>query len=147
MNLQLGFSGFKSPEYFSRLVNSGEIPVSIFNEKLSSFESIVKYAVENMQMSYSETAKIMNRSEKTIWQAYKNAVKKYPSRFEAFKFTVTIPLSKFSDRKLSVLEHIVVWLRENYNLKFSEIAKMIARDPRTVWTIYSRAKKKYETKK
>ncbi|MBD3354788.1 hypothetical protein GF361_02275 [Candidatus Woesearchaeota archaeon] len=139
---------YKLKDYIETIEkNSGEIPVSIFNNKLSSLESISKYAVENMQLSYAEISKIMNRSEKTIWQAYKNAVEKYPSRFKVLKFAVTIPLSKFSDRKLSVLEHIVEWLRENYDLKFSEIAKMIARDPRTVWTIYSRVKKKHETNK
>ncbi len=45
-------------------------------------------------------------------------------------------------KELSVLEAIIKFLRENKNLRYSEIAKLINRDPRSVWLTYKRAIKK-----
>ena len=52
-----------------------------------------------------------------------------------------IPLSIFKDKRLTVLESITIYLKEK-EMKFSEIAKLLERDQRNIWTIYSRAKKK-----
>lgn len=53
-----------------------------------------------------------------------------------------IPLTIFSDRTLSTLEHIITHLKEKQNLSYQEIATLLNRNPRTVWTTYQRAKKK-----
>ena len=52
-----------------------------------------------------------------------------------------IPINIFSDRRLSVLESIVIFLREK-KLKNYEISEMLNKDSRNIGTFYSRAMKK-----
>jgi len=59
---------------------------------------------------------------------------------------LSIPSSVFQNRNLSVLEAMVVYLKEDKSLKYSEIAKLLNRDDRTIWTVYNRAKKKRDDK-
>ncbi|MBW3015020.1 hypothetical protein KY330_01230 [Candidatus Woesearchaeota archaeon] len=59
---------------------------------------------------------------------------------------VRIPVSLFMDRSLSVLEVLVEYLKEEMHFTFHEIAVMTNRDDRTIWTVYSRVKKKREKK-
>jgi predicted DNA-binding protein (UPF0251 family) len=54
-----------------------------------------------------------------------------------------IPLSAFKTN-LSSLETIAVYLRDEKKLRFTEIAKILNRDQRTIWHSYNRAKKKKE---
>jgi|GEM_PF-861057 len=42
----------------------------------------------------------------------------------------------------SSLESIVIYLKDSTGLKYSEIARLLGRDPRTIWVTYSNAKKK-----
>jgi len=58
-----------------------------------------------------------------------------------------IPLRILQDRTLAVLESIVEYLKEEKCLKYSEIAKLLNRDQRTIWTVYSRSKKKRKAAK
>jgi predicted transcriptional regulator len=55
---------------------------------------------------------------------------------------IDIPSFVFKDRTLSVLEVMVEYLKDNKHMKFHEIAVIINRDDRTVWTVYRRAKLK-----
>ena len=55
---------------------------------------------------------------------------------------VTIPISIFADRSVASLEAIVEYLKDSSNLTYHEIASMLNRDDRTIWTCYSRAKAK-----
>lgn len=55
---------------------------------------------------------------------------------------ILIPHFIFQDRTLSVLEVIAEYLKEKRNMSFHEIAVALKRDDRTIWTVYSRAKKK-----
>ena len=57
-------------------------------------------------------------------------------------FSLNIPSYIFRDRTVSVLEAIVEYLKETKKLTFHQIAKLLGRDDRTVWTCYYRAKKK-----
>lgn len=52
-----------------------------------------------------------------------------------------MPISIFS-HKTSPLESLVKYLKENYNLKLSQIALLLNRDHRTIWTTYDSAVKK-----
>ncbi len=53
-----------------------------------------------------------------------------------------IPLLVLRDRGLSVLEAIVEYLKDEKRLTYQEIALMLNRNDRTVWTCYNRAKEK-----
>ena len=68
-----------------------------------------------------------------------NEVKRKTSKITRRK--INLPIVIFENRKLTVLEAIVIYLR-NQGKKYSEIAKLLNRDQRNVWTVCSRAKNK-----
>lgn len=119
-----------------------EIPSFIFNDKLGSLESIVKYLKENLNIKVIRIASLLNRNDKTIWSTYNHSKKKHPEIFSEQESIVNIPISIFGSRKLSVLESIVYYIKENYDMNFHEIALILKRDDRTIWTVYQKAKKK-----
>lgn len=57
---------------------------------------------------------------------------------------VDIPSSIFKDRNLAPLEAITEHLKDNLGMSFHEIAVLLNRNDRTIWTCYSRAKKKHQ---
>jgi len=118
------------------------IPASVFSRKLSSLETIVKYLKENLGLKNKEIASLTKRSVKTIYQAYSSANEKVSKRFEIKEAKYYIPVSALTNRKLGVLESVVKFLKENYELNYSEIGRLLGRDPRTIWTAYSRMREK-----
>ncbi len=56
--------------------------------------------------------------------------------------SVKIPLHIFHNNKLTPLEAIIKFLKEEHNLNYHDISLLIDRDERNVWTIYNNAKKK-----
>ena len=67
-----------------------------------------------------------------------------------------IPVSIFKNVKLSPFETIVKYLKEEMVLTYRQIGKLLNRDERNIWTVYSRATRKqklsgvsnkFETKK
>jgi len=55
---------------------------------------------------------------------------------------VLISSSVFKDRSVSVLEVLVEYLKDKKNLSFHQIAMLLNRNDRTIWTVYNRTKKK-----
>lgn len=55
---------------------------------------------------------------------------------------VKIPARIFELSKLSPFENVVYYLTEKLYLKDCEIAFLLKRDPRTIWTVKIRAKRK-----
>tara|TARA_Y100000310_G_scaffold243088_1_gene247483 strand:- start:977 stop:1201 length:225 start_codon:yes stop_codon:yes gene_type:complete len=53
-----------------------------------------------------------------------------------------LPISIFKDRSISVLEAIVEYLHEVKGLTFKQISLHLNRNERTIWTVYSRVRKK-----
>ena len=127
-----------------RIQNKFNIPVSIFNEKLSVLESLCKYLKENLNLSNKKISSLLNKSSKSVWQAYTNSKHKHHDKFVISIAPYFIPISIFRKRK-SVLESLVVYLKEDLNLTYHEIALLLKRDDRTIWTVYNRrARKKNE---
>ena len=119
------------------------LPVSVFsNRKLGILEIIVKYLVEEQGKSLAGIAKILKRDNRTIWSTYNQAKRKCPEHVVAAASEYLIPLSIFRERKLGVLEVLVTYLRDSFKLRYSQIGLILARDQRTIWTVYNRAKKK-----
>ena len=119
------------------------IPVSIFEVAgLSALEVICKYLKEEMDFSYTKIALLLNRNSRTIWTTYNNAAKKRKEKLSVKESKFFIPVSVFKNRKFTVLEALVVYLKDNFNLRYSEIAVLLNRDERNIWTVYARAKKK-----
>jgi len=134
------------------------IPSAIFTKKLGCLEAMTKYMKDNLRMSYSEIAAILNRDDRTIWTAYKKAIEKEPETINLEKILMMLPIIKlekillvlpvsiFKNKKLTILESIVYYLKQK-GLKNSEISKLLNRDQRNIWTLYSRAVKKINSKK
>ncbi|MBW2990753.1 hypothetical protein KY348_03545 [Candidatus Woesearchaeota archaeon] len=115
------------------------LPSTIFQNKLTPLQTIVKYLKENLNKSNKQIALLLNRDPRATWLTYKSIEKKKAFLFEETE--VQIPVSIFKDRRISTLEALAQFLR-NLGMKYSEIARLLNKDPRTIWTVCSRAKKK-----
>ncbi len=121
------------------------IPTEIFNKNLTVLESVVKYLKEEKDLSLHKIAEIISRDERNIWHIYKKSKDKHPETFIVKDSRIGIPVSIFSIIDLSALESVVVYLKEDLNLTYHEIALLLKRDDRTIWTVYNRrARKKNE---
>ena len=120
------------------------IPISIFGAELGPLESLVKHLKDNLALSFHEIASALNRDDRTIWYTYHNSSKKKTTIDQNSK--IKIPLKVFSERKLSILEHLCLHLKYS-GLKLNQISALLKKHPSTVWTAYKRAKTKTKTKR
>ncbi|MBU2561230.1 MAG: hypothetical protein KKD17_02950 [Nanoarchaeota archaeon] len=122
------------------------IPASIFsssaNSGLSTLEIIVKYLRENVRMRNKKVATLLGRTPASVWITYRNASRKSSKRMSAEKTDIFIPTSVVSEKALAVLEGVSLYLHQHYHMRYNEIAKLLDRDQRTIWTACSRAKRK-----
>lgn len=118
------------------------IPATVFTPKLTPLEAVVKYLKEEQAFSLREIGSLLARNERNIWHAYANAKKKHLRKLKIAATDYFIPVSIFTNRKLSAFEALVQHLKDFYKLSYHEIAVLLARDDRTIWTVYSRASKK-----
>ena len=117
------------------------IPYSVLaNRSLSILEVISKYLKDKKKLTYHEIAVLLNRDDRTIWTCYDRAIKKNINKIISKK--KGIPAKVLRDRSVSVLEAIVRHLKDKKKLTYHEIAVLLNRDDRTIWTVYSRARKK-----
>ena len=121
-----------------------KVPISVFNnDYLSSLENIVKYLRENLLLSFKQIGSLTNRNQIALAVTYRNAKKKMESRFVVEEISpYSIPVSILQDRNISVLENIAVYLKDTFGLTYHNIAVLLNRDDRKIWTVYQRAKKK-----
>ena len=121
-----------------------KVPISVFkNDKLGSLETIVKYLRENLLLSFKQIASLTNRNDVALAVSYRNAKKKLESKFVIEEISpYSIPITILQNRKLSVLENIVSYLKDTFGLAYHKIALLLNRNDRTIWTVYQRAKKK-----
>jgi len=122
-----------------------KVPISVFNnDKLSGLETIVKYLRENLLLSFKQIASLTNRNDVALAVSYRNAKRKLEDKFIVEEISpYSIPASILQDRKLSVLENIVSYLKDTFGLAYHKIALLLNRDDRTIWTVYQRARKKH----
>lgn len=123
---------------------SGELlfPDSVFSKKLTPLHSVVKYLKENKALSYGQIAELISRDQRNVWRIYHDAKKRHSSPFLTEHSKRWIPISILSHDVYSAQEALVVYLRDVTELSFREIAQLLKRDDRTIWTVYMRAKKK-----
>ena len=120
-----------------------KVPLSVFkNDYLGSLETIVKYLKEELNLRFHEIAVLLNRDDRTIWASYKIACKKRKEKLSAKESKFFIPVYIFTHRKFGVLEAIVGYLKDNFKLRYSEIAELLNRDERNIWTAYNHYKRK-----
>lgn len=122
--------------------NNDFLPCSIFHNELGIFESVVKFLHENKKLNFKEISKITKRSSNNIAVTYLKAKKKYYPEFEV-DYSNKVPLNIFSE-KYTCFESICLYLKKTFN--YHEIAELLDRDDRTIWTTYNRAIKKGDLK-
>jgi len=117
-------------------------PITILKAGLSSLEAIIKFLKENRNCSYKEIKRLLKRNPKTLAVTYREAKKKLPEKFSKYICAnkKRIPYSVFNE-KLSILESICTYLKSEKR-SYSEIGRLIDKDPRTIWTVCKRAEKK-----
>ena len=118
------------------------VPVGIFVKELSPLQAVVKYLKESLDYSHKKISVLLNRSPKTVWQAYDSSRERFPDAFDISISKYFIPLSMLAQRDFSILELVVAHLKEEYGLENNQLAKLLHRDGRTIWTAYSRLTKK-----
>lgn len=133
----------KEKEKQERQQQSQHIPVSLFAATpLSSLEAITVYLREKRQLQFVQMEKLLDRNQIALSTTYRRARKKYAISLDIPETKWTIPCLCIADKKLSVLESIVVYLKKTYSLSNASIAKLLKKDQRTIWTVLNRAKKK-----
>ena len=140
LKFQSLYEKLKSRDLIKKTQEDILIPVSIFNEKLSTLETICKYLRENLNFSNKKISSVLNKSSKSIWQAYNNSKKKYSFKFEVTQSKYFIPISILNTRK-SILGSVILFLKDELMLSYHEIGLLLKRDERTIWTIYQREKR------
>ena len=113
----------------------------MFTKELSPFETVVKYLRQSKGMKFPEIGKMLGKNPSSCWLAYRNASSKCSKKFIVRFSEHDIPLGELRSDKFSLLELITAYLKDE-GLKFSEMAKLLKRNERTLWTAYHRKMKK-----
>ncbi len=115
------------------------IPLSLFSQTtLSGLEIVVTYLKENKNLKMGEIATLLHRKQSTISCTYRNARTKDQTLFTPSSSSHDVPVSCLCNRTLSILESIVSFLKEQ-KLTNHDIAQLLNKDDRTIWTVYHRA--------
>ena len=131
-----GLSTEEKKRLFQQVLEEETVPVSIFSSTLSGLGALVVYLKDVEKKSVKEIGQILNRKVPTIYTTYSKAKGKRVTTTS----TIHIPLNIFKDRKFSILEHLVVYLKQTYSL--IEISRLLNKHPSTIKTTYWRLKKK-----
>jgi len=110
--------------------------------ELSPGESLVKYLKEQRKLRYSQIANIIGRDERGIWNTYQRASRKMSAPFAFDSSATMIPLSAFSDRRLSLFESVIVHLVDANHIHISSLVAPLHKSYSTIYTTYRRAKAK-----
>ncbi|MFH1133633.1 MAG: hypothetical protein V1735_04020 [Nanoarchaeota archaeon] len=112
------------------------VPVSLFSTRDPPLRALVHYMVSELGLRQGEVAKLLNRAPATISLTFKQEF-----QCHGIGKGDLIPLALFQDRRLSVSEHVVLFLSQaGYSQR--RIARMMHRDFRTIWTMLDRARRK-----
>lgn len=114
------------------------IPTTIFTQNMSCFQAVCVYLYENLGYRFHDIAGLLGRDDRTIWSTYHSIRKVYKKPLPVGESSILIPVSIFSQRKFSFLENLVAYLRNELGLSYHEVADLLKRDDRTIWTCYSR---------
>ena len=123
------------------------VPLKLFNNILSPLENVVMYLHIKLGFNQTDVAKMLNRDHTTIWTTLEKALtkitkSKYLQLISKIKEEYLIPIQIFENRKLSILEHVSIYIKDKYSLSYHEIAILMGKNDRTIWTVVNRARKK-----
>jgi len=130
------------------------IPVSAFLAASCPLESAVRYLREIENLSFNQIADLLKRDYTTVWRTYQNSKGKSPNETHSpdehkicrehsiSKHQLQIPVDILTNQRLSILESIVLFLKNHFGLRLHEIAVLLNRNDRTIWTVLHRAEVK-----
>ncbi|MDO8481271.1 MAG: hypothetical protein Q7S65_05690 [Nanoarchaeota archaeon] len=118
------------------------VPPTVLALGLSPLEAVATYLVEERQLSITTVARLLCRSKQGIWQAVSDARRKLQKRVWPGASPHDLPVETLGKKPRSLLENLVTYLHEQRKLSFADIARLIDRNQRTVWTAYHRAREK-----
>ncbi len=113
------------------------IPLDAFGKSLTPLESVVKYLRENKEFRFSEIAKFIGRDQRAVGVTYRLAARKHPDKLTVSAGSENIPAVIFKNKRLSAFEALVVYLKKSRS--YDEMARVLGKDYRIIWTIYNRA--------
>ncbi len=116
-------------------------PPTIFSRKLSPLEAVTKYLHEAIDMDFKAISFQISRSPQALKRAYNNALDKQPTPFKPEQHRHMVPISALK-ANLSILEAVVAYLIDKHSLRYADVAQLLKRDARTVWTVYQRSQEK-----
>jgi len=114
------------------------LPGSIFKSELTVLEAAVKYMKDTLDYSLSKIGKILDKDERNIWHVYDKSKKKNPGKFIIKETGYYIPASVLADKGQSPLEAVAKYLRNTYKLSYHEIALILKKDDRTIWSVINK---------
>lgn len=128
----------------ARLAEKGNVsvPITVFAFGLSPSEALCKYLKENKGLPFRKIGVLLNRDERSAWTSYQRAQKKHPHQFQIADDVLLVPLSIFSDRDLSILEHVVSFTLAKTGMNIPALSRLLGKHPSALHTVAKRAAKK-----
>jgi len=121
---------------------SYSIPLSFFASPLPPLEALVYFLNRKFGLSIAAIAKLLERDHTTVWTTLSKAKKRTPElSVEGWPEECIISLSIFMGRDTSILESLCLHLREK-GMSYHEIAVLLKRNDRTIWTVVNRGERK-----
>ncbi len=118
------------------------IPLSAFRCGLSGLEAVTVFLKDNRVWSINKISDTLNRRPSTLYATYTKAKQKLQGALDNADFSHAIPVDIFADRKFSVLELIVSYLKDKQQLALPRIATLLGKNYSTVKTAYRRYREK-----
>jgi hypothetical protein len=118
------------------------IPISIFRSNLSGLGAISVYLKDVKEQKIGDIASLLNRKKSTIYTTYRKAKEKLKGEFDLSDNSIVVPLEIFTNRKFSILESLVFYLKDEHKFSFVKIAKILGKNYSTVRTVHTRYQKK-----
>ena len=112
--------------------------------KKNKILQLIRKLRNELKEEYSEEKEIiLNQLIKSVQEEYKVTRREVLDLIK--EETVNIPISIFL-KELGALESLVRYMKENLGMRYNEIAELLDRDQRTIWTAYKKAVEKHPEK-
>jgi len=119
------------------------IPLNILSDRSLAPLEAISLHLKDQGYTNHQIAEAVGRDDRTIWTVLSRATKKKQTSSKQILSVsnIEIDVSIFQDRSVSALELISAYLQQQ-GLTLHEIAELLNRDDRTIWTSYHRYKQK-----
>lgn len=118
------------------------VPVSVFAIGLSPSEALCAYLKEKKRLPFRRIGDLLNRDERSAWTSYRRAKSKRPDPLLISEEGLRIPVSIFTDRSMSILEHVVSYALEHTGMSVPNLARLLNKHPSALHTVIKRARQK-----